>query len=120
VIADAAKPEWHASSASDLIETARGIVTTPSTVAFDAARAERPVAVVGYDLDLAAYAPLHVLRSGADWIAFVRHLGDARERANHTTRARSFRDRWNTPGDSVGRILATVTGAASDPRATIQ
>ncbi len=52
IIADPAHPDWEQFTASQLINSLDGVITTPSTVALDAARAGKPVAVVGYGLDL--------------------------------------------------------------------
>jgi len=81
------------------------VVTTPSTVALDAARAGRPVAVTGYDLELPAYAELPQLRGEAEWLDFV-----ARATAPATARelaaaAGRFAARHALPGDAAGRIV---------------
>ena len=52
------------------------VITTPSTVAVDAARAGRPVAVIGNDLLLPMYEPLPILREVDDWAYFLENLGD--------------------------------------------
>lgn len=54
-----------------LLALADGVITTPSTVALDGARAGRPVAVAAYDLALPDYAPLPLLRGVADWTRFT-------------------------------------------------
>lgn len=64
-------PAWEPFTAPAIIAKADMVITTPSTVALDGAMADRPVAVVGYDLDLPLYHPLSVLRSTQDWISFV-------------------------------------------------
>jgi hypothetical protein len=71
------EPEWQIFTAPALIQHLDATITTPSTVAVDAARAARPVAVLGYDLDLPLYAPLPVLSRFDDWCAFIDQLGDA-------------------------------------------
>lgn len=54
-----------------LLALADGVITTPSTIALDGARAGRPVAVAAYDLALPDYAPLPLLRGVADWTRFI-------------------------------------------------
>ncbi len=76
VIADPAHPEWEQFTASQLVNSLDGIITTPSTVAVDAARAGKPVAVVGYDLDVSVYSPLLILGETEDWVGFVDNLQD--------------------------------------------
>lgn len=76
-LVDPLDPEWEAYTAPYIIAAAQRVVTTPSTVALDAALAGKPVAVVGYGLDLPVYEPLPILRSGADWSAFINQDADA-------------------------------------------
>lgn len=71
IIAAPTDPDWAQATASDLIGISDGVITTPSTIAVDAARASLPTAIVSYDLDTASYAPLHSLRSSGDWANFV-------------------------------------------------
>jgi hypothetical protein len=65
------------------------VITTPSTVALDAALARKPVAVVAYGHDLPAFQPLPLLQSAADWIGFGEQAASAdtaRKRAAFVTR----------------------------------
>jgi hypothetical protein len=71
LVIDPTDPAWASVTAQALIARSDRVITTPSTVALDAALASRPVAVVGYGLDLPVYAPLPVLRRGDDWLAFA-------------------------------------------------
>ncbi|MCB9253261.1 MAG: hypothetical protein H6617_01095 [Bdellovibrionaceae bacterium] len=54
-----------------LLDAVDAVITTPSTVAMDAAFMNRPVAVAAYDLDLSFYEPLVLLRSADDWSSFI-------------------------------------------------
>ncbi len=63
--------QWERFTAPAFIVHADVVITTPSTVALDAALAGRRVAVVGYDLELPLYHPLPILRCSDDWRAFV-------------------------------------------------
>lgn len=71
VLADPGEPAWAHCTAADLIPGLDRVITTPSTVALDAARAGVPVAVLGLDQDVEAYAPLDILRYADDWPAFL-------------------------------------------------
>ena len=71
VIADPQKPEWEAFTANDLLGNLSAVITTPSTVALDAARYELPVAVVWHSLLLENYTPLFAICNEDYWPAFV-------------------------------------------------
>ncbi len=107
IVADPKDPKWEAFTAPALIEIADAVLTTPSTVAVDAARSHCPVAVVAYDLHLPRYEPLPLLRNGKDWQRFVCQLTEPRE--NNLARVEGFlRDRL-IPGDAVGKMAAHIT-----------
>ena len=108
ILADPKDPRWEAFTAPALIEIADAVITTPSTVAVDAARSHCPVAVVAYDLDLPNYEPLPLLRSSEDWQAFVEQTGNDEQ---DLTGVEGFlRDRL-IPGDAVGRMADFITAA---------
>jgi hypothetical protein len=89
VLADPSDPLWEPFTAPSLIAAADLVITTPSTVALDAALARKPVAVAAYGMDLQAFQPLPLLQSGADWLEFGRRASpaaDAWERARFVTR----------------------------------
>jgi hypothetical protein len=73
---DPLDPKWHRHTAPALIAGLDAVVTTPSTVAVDAARAGRPVAIIGNDLALPLYDPLPVIRDTAGWSEFLASLDD--------------------------------------------
>jgi glycosyltransferase involved in cell wall biosynthesis len=101
-IADPRAPEWEPYTAGAIIEIADAAITTPSTVALDAVRAGKAVAVAGYDLDLPVYDPLPILRSKEDWRDFLAGLP---ERARHQDRFAAFLQRHVLSGNPVRRIL---------------
>lgn len=90
VIADPGHPAWEQFTASQLIHLLDAVITTPSTVALDAARVGKPVAVVGYSLDLDAYRPLSILRNGDEWNAFLREIREEMGRRMLVKRSREF------------------------------
>ncbi len=67
VIANPSDPNWEPFTAPSLIGCADIVITTPSTVALDAAIMNVPVAVVKNDLDLRNYEPLHLLAGLDAW-----------------------------------------------------
>ena len=103
LIADPKDPKWEAFTAPALIQIADAVITTPSTVAVDAARSHCPVAVVAYDLELPNYEPLPLLRESHDWQAFV---GEA-SAASLVGVDGFLRDRL-IPGDAAKRIVDRV------------
>ncbi len=108
VIADPASSEWERFTASQLIPALDAVITTPSTVALDAARAGKPVAVVGYDLDLSQYRPLPILTDGAQWQEFVQRVADEVGVEELAERSKAFVDRTLCHGDAAERILVKI------------
>jgi hypothetical protein len=120
VMADPTDPFWEPFTAPSLIAAADLVITTPSTVALDAALARKPVAVVAYGHDLPAFQPLPLLQSAADWIAFGEQAASA-----ETARKRAAFVARNTKAgvaehDAVAYLLAVAqdrAGRRADPAA---
>jgi hypothetical protein len=107
--------EWVGVSAADILRHAAAAVTTPSTIALDAARLERPVALAAYGLDLTNYRPLSLLRTGNDWSAFlVSALGE--RRGDTVELSKRFAASATMEGDAVGRMLEVVANRIGLPR----
>ncbi len=106
-IADPKAPEWEAFTAPALIEIADAVITTPSTVAIDAVRANCPVAVVAYDLSLPNFEPLPLLRSQADWKQFCAQAH--RHRDSLLKALEVFAQNRLVPGDAVQKIIDRLT-----------
>jgi hypothetical protein len=113
VMADPTDPFWEPFTAPSLIQAADLVITTPSTVALDAALARRPVAVVAYGHDLPAFQPLPLLQSAADWIAF----GEQAASADTARKRASFVSRNTKAGvaehDAVAYLLAVAQDRAA-------
>ncbi|HXF94301.1 MAG TPA: hypothetical protein VNK46_16225 [Nitrospiraceae bacterium] len=107
LVADPGSPGWVRISAVHVLRRATAVITTPSTIALDAARLDRPVAVAAYGLDLAAYAPLPVLNGREDWSRFIRGVLEGRSQV-WLDLARRFAERTTIGGDAVERILRYV------------
>ena len=112
VVIDPTDSAWEPYTAPDLIASVDAVLTTPSTVALDAARSGRPVAVLGYDLDLPLYDPLPLVRGLDDLDAFLgMRLDDA------LARNEAFLKRTVLPGRADHRIAAAIALAMSQARA---
>ena len=108
VLADPASPVWENSTAPALLGRLAAVITTPSTVALDAARREMPCAVFADSLDLAQYRPLPLLRSSDDWMGFVQRALDNDETLREASKA--FVARVIVPGDAARRIARELAG----------
>ncbi len=109
LIIDPLDPEWSRFTAPDLIAQVASVITTPSTVAVDAARAGKAVGVVGDPgAALTLYGPLPLLRSPDDWVELIRSAQD--EQAYVERNELFVRRHFLTgPGDRrMARIIAEM------------
>jgi hypothetical protein len=111
VIADPQTPPWENHTASALLGNMAAVITTPSTVALDAARYGLPVAVFGGGLDLSNYQPLPLLQALTDWQTFVKAALDDEQRGGLKSAASSFVGRVLVEGDGAQRIAADLIAA---------
>lgn len=111
VIADPQTTPWENHTASALLGIMTAVITTPSTVALDAARYSLPVAVFAGDLDLSNYQPLTLLQALADWQAFVNSALDLEQRGRLKDASTSFVARVLVDGDGAQRIAADLIAA---------
>jgi glycosyltransferase involved in cell wall biosynthesis len=79
IVADPLSPMWGEHTAPSLMGYLKAVITTPSTVAMDAARQDLPVAVIAHQMDLWRYMPLTMIRVDRDWEKFVGQSLDNRE-----------------------------------------
>lgn len=95
--------------ADALIDELDGIITTPSTVALDAAEAGKPTAIFAGEMRaLEVYAPLPLLQHAKDWIEFVARVREG----GGSEGVDAFLARSEIPGDASGRILDRLSAAA--------
>lgn len=111
VVIDPTDSAWEPHTAPALIASVDRVLTTPSTVALDAARTGRPVAVLGYDLELPLYEPLPILRRGEDLDAFLEMGATDALRLNE-----AFLRRTALPGRADHRIAAAIAKALAERR----
>jgi hypothetical protein len=108
LLIDPKDPRWERFTAPAIIADAEAVITTPSTVALDAALAGRPVAVAGYDLDLPLYEPMPVLRRTEDWMAFLEM-----RRSDSAEAGRLFLRRTVVSGDAAGDAVGALVDLIS-------
>lgn len=104
-IIDPESEGWEPYTASSLMPYIIAAITTPSTVALDAARIQVPVAVVANALNLENYQPLPLLLNASDWGKFIKQALDPLERGLLRERATCFVNRVIRPGDATRRIV---------------
>jgi hypothetical protein len=100
-------------SARQLMEHLSGVITTPSTIALDAACVPLPTAVVSHKLSLDKYNPLPLLRSTADWMSFVKASLDYEGRRGLVCEAERFVRRSVVSGDAADRIVGDLLSLSS-------
>lgn len=107
LIADPQNPLWEHYTATSLLGHMTAVITTPSTVALDAARASLPTAVFAMQLDLRSYEPLPLIHSSTQLIEFVRtSLSD--DRLKLIKASNSYVDKVLIPGDAATKIANDI------------
>ncbi|MBV4539625.1 hypothetical protein [Pseudomonas vlassakiae] len=71
LIADPESSDWQNFTADQLLGRMAAVITSPSTIALDAARRGLSVAVVAHQLQLDQYRPLPRISATQDWVDFV-------------------------------------------------
>jgi hypothetical protein len=112
LLANPTDPLWEPFTASAILQIVDGAITTPSTVALDAALAGKPVAVAAYGLSLSTYSPLPLLHDVKDWNEFIASCGAGKNEM--VSRSLAFRDRSVLSGDAVPRILQSILSSTLD------
>ncbi|MEO5861662.1 MAG: hypothetical protein ABIQ03_04280 [Burkholderiales bacterium] len=105
LIVDPSSKDWLGLTATQLMGYMSAVITSPSTVALDSARAGIPAAVVAYDLPLDNYSPLTQLRRIEDWEVFVGSALDFAQRTAQCKIVSDFAQRVVLPGDAAQRIV---------------
>ncbi len=76
IIADPKQAEWERYTAGGLLGRMKAVITSPSTVALDAAMQALPIAVVMHTLETDTYSPLFAINEMADWSTFIERVLD--------------------------------------------
>lgn len=108
IVIDPKEQQWASITAPQLLGLLTGVITTPSTVALDAARVKMPIAVVAQGLDMENYVPLPLIEYMEDWSSFVSQAIDAHERKSLQEKSRQFVDRVLVPGNAAWRIVEEI------------
>ena len=113
-IAHPAAARWRRFTADAFLAHASAVITTPSTIALDAARYGVPAALVTYGIAARNYHPLPRLEQSADWLGFIDQI--RRGSYDRRTLEAFFADAV-VPGDAVARILTVIrmAGARRSP-----
>ncbi len=109
VIADPKISSWESYTASSLLGHMTAVITSPSTVALDAARQGLPVAVFAGELDLPNYKPLLLLREQADWLNFLSSALNHGQRGELTGISADFVSRVIIKQDGARRIALDIS-----------
>jgi hypothetical protein len=115
IIANPAEPQWEPFTAPVLIQHSDAIITTPSTVALDAASLGRTVSVIGYDLDLPKYEPLPIIYGLKDWLEFIKQLHYPERKQDINQKVDIFLKKSIVPGNAIERILELVKSDIAFP-----
>lgn len=105
LVVDPSSKDWLGLTTTQLMGYMSAVITSPSTVALDSARAGIPVAVVAYDLPLDNYLPLTQLRCIQDWELFVGSALDSAQRTAQCKIVSDFAQRVVLPGNAAQRIV---------------
>lgn len=115
LIADPQSPDWESYTASALLGRMKAVITTPSTVAMDAARLDLSVAVVAHELEIDSYKPLYEIRQSTDWADFVASVVQEPVKARQNTLSRDYVNRMILGGNASSRIVDDLFG----PKCTV-
>lgn len=113
IIADPKQPEWERYTAGGLLGRMKAVITSPSTVALDAAARGLPVAVVKGDLDTQTYAPLYAIEQMANWSAFIERVLDESQVPEFEHLSERFVKRMILEGDAAVRIVDDLVCSTS-------
>ncbi len=108
IVADPSSSKWEAHTAPAIIAHCDAVITSPSTVALDAARQSVPVAVVAYQLDLSNYSPLPQIKHSTDWAQFVNDIAAEERRQSNITLANHFVRRVTRLGNVARDIVVDM------------
>jgi hypothetical protein len=108
VVADPSKPEWEPYTAPQILGYMQAVVTTPSTVALDAARANIPTAMMKFGADLSRYEPLPMIERSVDLVRFVDRVVGQGDSEEYGTLNQRFIDRHVLPGNAAARIVGII------------
>jgi len=114
-VLDPAQTESHQWSTPTLLANALAVITTPSTIALDAAMTATPVAVIRYGQQIPYYSyyePLPIIDTSKDWQDFIESAVEEPHRLRELSS--SFLKRVRLPGNAADHILDVVAGKTTN------
>lgn len=102
LIADPENSDWQNFTTDQLLGRMAAVITSPSTIALDAARRGLSVAVVAHELQLDQYSPLCRISATQDWVDFV---ASALANTQPDERSNEFVKRTVIEGPAASKIL---------------
>jgi len=105
IFADPRDACWQPFTAPALIKISDLIFTTPSTVAVDAAVMNKPVCIIGGELDLKQYEPLKILMSENDWDQALEGLQSIAFLDDLKARGTFFKKLWINSENGLANML---------------
>lgn len=112
-IADPQNPLWEAHTADGLLGAMDAVITSPSTVALDAARRAIPTAVVAHGLVVENYSALPLLSEKNDWLDFLRAAMDGQKKVALLQKCDRYVRDTIIGGPAAARILDDLLDDAS-------
>lgn len=116
IIVDPKDSQSASITAPQLFGHLAAVITTPSTVALDAARTKIPVAVVAQGIDLGNYEPLPLINDIEHWSAFISQAIDTHGRQVLQGKSQKFVDRVLLPGNATWRIVNDIISRKQERR----
>lgn len=113
IIADPKQAEWERYTAGGLLGRMKAVITSPSTVALDAAMRGLPVAVVMRELDTQTYSPLFAIEQVADWSAFIERVLDESQEPALAKLSERFAARMVLQDEAAARIVDDLVCSTS-------
>lgn len=104
LIANQAESVWEKPVLGDFMRKLSAVISTPSTVILDSARADIPTLVCGFDLQLDKFEPLPIAKTTSDWLAFVQKL-ETNNTADLHQKNTQFVERAVIQGDAIDSTL---------------
>ena len=112
LLADPLSAAWEPYTAEQLLTYTAAVITTPSTVALDAAAKSIPLAVAAGELTLDFYRPLTLLCEQQDWVDFLATASALGRRPSLIEKSRLFFGKYMTPGSAAERIAGDMRSAS--------
>lgn len=115
ICADPKDPQWEPFTAQDMVGSADLVVTTPSTVALDAAQNRVPTVIAGYDESTDFYKPLIRITSLMDWKKVLTDILHDNQVDFYRNIADEFADQFLVKDGGVDAVLRYIQEVCHRP-----